>query len=80
MNKFQQEVERNEEATRERLQSVKDGLVKWQQFFRNNTWVFQESCFSDYMTSCLITQSRSFSRYISFLFYLVITLTLILVR
>ncbi|KAJ1074636.1 PREDICTED: axonemal dynein light chain domain-containing protein 1 [Capra hircus] len=37
VNKFQQEVERNEEATRERLQSVKDGLVKWQQFFRNNT-------------------------------------------
>uniref|UniRef100_A0A4W2H4Y4 Axonemal dynein light chain domain-containing protein 1-like n=1 Tax=Bos indicus x Bos taurus TaxID=30522 RepID=A0A4W2H4Y4_BOBOX len=39
------EVERNEEATRERLQSVKDGLVKWQQFFRNNSWVLQESCF-----------------------------------
>uniref|UniRef100_A0A8B9WXI4 Axonemal dynein light chain domain containing 1 n=1 Tax=Bos mutus grunniens TaxID=30521 RepID=A0A8B9WXI4_BOSMU len=33
VNKFQQEVEQNEEATRERLQSVKDGLVKWQQFF-----------------------------------------------
>nr|XP_005901617.1 PREDICTED: axonemal dynein light chain domain-containing protein 1 [Bos mutus] len=37
VNKFQQEVEQNEEATRERLQSVKDGLVKWQQFFRNNS-------------------------------------------
>ncbi|XP_061016812.1 axonemal dynein light chain domain-containing protein 1 [Dama dama] len=37
VNKFQQEVERNEEATRERLQSIKDGLVRWQQFFRNNT-------------------------------------------
>ncbi|XP_059944529.1 axonemal dynein light chain domain-containing protein 1 isoform X6 [Mesoplodon densirostris] len=37
VNKFRQEVEQNEESTREKLQSVKDGLVKWQQFFRNNT-------------------------------------------
>ncbi|XP_057586082.1 axonemal dynein light chain domain-containing protein 1 isoform X2 [Hippopotamus amphibius kiboko] len=37
VNKFKQEVEQNEESTREKLQSVKDGLVKWQQFFRNNT-------------------------------------------
>ncbi|XP_026941983.1 axonemal dynein light chain domain-containing protein 1 isoform X3 [Sagmatias obliquidens] len=37
VNKFKQEVEENEESTREKLQSVKDGLVKWQQFFRNNT-------------------------------------------
>uniref|UniRef100_A0A8C9AVE4 Axonemal dynein light chain domain containing 1 n=1 Tax=Phocoena sinus TaxID=42100 RepID=A0A8C9AVE4_PHOSS len=33
VNKFKQEVEQNEESTREKLQSVKDGLVKWQQFF-----------------------------------------------
>ncbi|KAM5203027.1 axonemal dynein light chain domain-containing protein 1 isoform 7-T9 [Hipposideros larvatus] len=36
LNKFKQEVEESEESTREKLQIVKDGLVKWQQFFRNN--------------------------------------------
>ncbi|KAK2497236.1 hypothetical protein MC885_001281 [Smutsia gigantea] len=36
MNKFKQEVEQSEESTREKLQIVKDGLIKWQQFFRNN--------------------------------------------
>ena len=39
MNKFKNEVEQNEESVRERLQIVKDGLTKWQQFFRNNRWV-----------------------------------------
>uniref|UniRef100_A0ABI7WG68 Axonemal dynein light chain domain containing 1 n=1 Tax=Felis catus TaxID=9685 RepID=A0ABI7WG68_FELCA len=37
MNKFKNEVEQNEESIRERLQIVKDGLTKWQQFFRNNS-------------------------------------------
>uniref|UniRef100_A0A8C8XXS2 Axonemal dynein light chain domain containing 1 n=1 Tax=Panthera leo TaxID=9689 RepID=A0A8C8XXS2_PANLE len=37
MNKFKNEVEQNEESVRERLQIVKDGLTKWQQFFRNNS-------------------------------------------
>ncbi|XP_001488408.1 axonemal dynein light chain domain-containing protein 1 isoform X1 [Equus przewalskii] len=36
VNKFKQELEQNEDSTRETLQFVKDGLVKWQQFFRNN--------------------------------------------
>ncbi|KAI5168960.1 Axonemal Dynein Light Chain Domain-Containing Protein 1 [Manis pentadactyla] len=36
MNTFKQEVEQSEESTREKLQIVKDGLIKWQQFFRNN--------------------------------------------
>ncbi|XP_037681186.1 axonemal dynein light chain domain-containing protein 1 [Choloepus didactylus] len=35
MNMFKQEVEQSEENTREKLQTVKDGLIKWQQFFRN---------------------------------------------
>ncbi|XP_004425229.1 PREDICTED: axonemal dynein light chain domain-containing protein 1 [Ceratotherium simum simum] len=37
VNKFKQEVEQNEESTREKLQIVKDGLIKWQQYFRNNS-------------------------------------------
>lgn len=45
VNKFKQEVEQNEESTREKLQSVKDGLVKWQQFFRNNMWVSKNLVF-----------------------------------
>ncbi|XP_016060501.1 PREDICTED: axonemal dynein light chain domain-containing protein 1 [Miniopterus natalensis] len=36
MNKFKQEVEENEESTREKLYIVKDGLTKWQQFFKDN--------------------------------------------
>ncbi|XP_072802133.1 axonemal dynein light chain domain-containing protein 1 isoform X1 [Vicugna pacos] len=36
VNKLKQEVEQSEESTREKLQNVKKGLVKWQQFFRNN--------------------------------------------
>ncbi|XP_058130789.1 axonemal dynein light chain domain-containing protein 1 [Dasypus novemcinctus] len=35
MNKFKQELEQGEEMTREKLQIVKDGIIKWQQFFRN---------------------------------------------
>ncbi|XP_077013240.1 axonemal dynein light chain domain-containing protein 1 isoform X2 [Tamandua tetradactyla] len=35
INKFKQEVEQSEETTREKLLTVKDGLIKWQQFFRN---------------------------------------------
>ncbi|KAB1260720.1 Axonemal dynein light chain domain-containing protein 1 [Camelus dromedarius] len=37
VNKLKQEVEQSEESTREKLQNVKKGLVKWQQFFRNNS-------------------------------------------
>lgn len=36
LNKFKQEVEESEESTRENLQIVKDGLIKWQQFFKSN--------------------------------------------
>uniref|UniRef100_A0A8C9PK77 Axonemal dynein light chain domain containing 1 n=1 Tax=Spermophilus dauricus TaxID=99837 RepID=A0A8C9PK77_SPEDA len=36
MNKFKKEAERNEESTKETLQIIKDGLIKWQQFFINN--------------------------------------------
>ncbi|XP_008590273.1 PREDICTED: axonemal dynein light chain domain-containing protein 1 [Galeopterus variegatus] len=36
VNKFKQEVEQTEEFMMEKLQIVKDGLIKWQQFFRNN--------------------------------------------
>ncbi|XP_008059608.1 axonemal dynein light chain domain-containing protein 1-like, partial [Carlito syrichta] len=36
MNKFKQEVEESEESTKETLQIIKDGLIKWQQFFENN--------------------------------------------
>nr|XP_019587167.1 PREDICTED: axonemal dynein light chain domain-containing protein 1 [Rhinolophus sinicus] len=36
LNKFKQEVEESEESTREKLQIVKDGLIKWQQFFKSN--------------------------------------------
>ncbi|XP_026365045.3 axonemal dynein light chain domain-containing protein 1 [Ursus arctos] len=36
MNKFKKEVEQNEESTREKLQTIKDGLIKWQEFFRND--------------------------------------------
>ncbi|XP_077878510.1 axonemal dynein light chain domain-containing protein 1 isoform X2 [Ictidomys tridecemlineatus] len=36
MNKFKKEAERNEESTKETLQIIKDGLIKWQQFFVNN--------------------------------------------
>ncbi|XP_032947884.1 axonemal dynein light chain domain-containing protein 1 [Rhinolophus ferrumequinum] len=36
LNKFKQEVEESEESIRENLQIVKDGLLKWQQFFKSN--------------------------------------------
>ncbi|XP_006867167.1 PREDICTED: axonemal dynein light chain domain-containing protein 1 [Chrysochloris asiatica] len=36
MNKFKQEVEQNEESTKEKLQTVKNGLIKWEQLFINN--------------------------------------------
>ncbi|KAF3823374.1 hypothetical protein GH733_010810 [Mirounga leonina] len=36
MNRFKKEVEQNEESTREKLQTVKDGLITWQEFFRND--------------------------------------------
>ncbi|ELW70867.1 Axonemal dynein light chain domain-containing protein 1 [Tupaia chinensis] len=36
MNKFRQEIEQTEESTSEKLQMIKEGLIKWQQFFRNN--------------------------------------------
>ncbi|KAM7055143.1 axonemal dynein light chain domain-containing protein 1 isoform 5-T8 [Molossus nigricans] len=36
VSKFRHEVEGNEESTRKKLQIVKDGLMKWQQFFRDN--------------------------------------------
>lgn len=35
MNKFKQEVEKNEASAREKWQIVKDGIFKWQQFFKN---------------------------------------------
>ncbi|XP_045045081.2 axonemal dynein light chain domain-containing protein 1 isoform X2 [Desmodus rotundus] len=35
VSKFRQEVEESEESTREKLRDIKDGLIKWQQFFRN---------------------------------------------
>nr|XP_055175523.1 axonemal dynein light chain domain-containing protein 1 [Nyctereutes procyonoides] len=37
MNKFKKEVEQNEESTREKLQTVKDGLSKWQELLRNDS-------------------------------------------
>uniref|UniRef100_A0A8D1UAM5 Axonemal dynein light chain domain containing 1 n=1 Tax=Sus scrofa TaxID=9823 RepID=A0A8D1UAM5_PIG len=37
VNKFKQEVEQNEESVKKTLQSIKDGLVKWQHFFRNDS-------------------------------------------
>uniref|UniRef100_A0A452V4H2 Axonemal dynein light chain domain-containing protein 1 n=1 Tax=Ursus maritimus TaxID=29073 RepID=A0A452V4H2_URSMA len=55
MNKFKKEVEQNEESTREKLQTIKDGLIKWQEFFRNDGWVYKNLVF-DYTVSCLITQ------------------------
>ncbi|EDM09487.1 rCG46219 [Rattus norvegicus] len=36
VNKFKHDVERTEESTKEKSQTVKDGLIKWQQFFNNN--------------------------------------------
>lgn len=45
MNTFKQEVEQSEESTREKLQIVKDGLIKWQQFFRNNKCVSKNLIF-----------------------------------
>ncbi|XP_027466017.1 axonemal dynein light chain domain-containing protein 1 isoform X2 [Zalophus californianus] len=36
MNRFKKEVEQNEESTREKLQTIKDGLITWQEFFRND--------------------------------------------
>ncbi|XP_051714207.2 axonemal dynein light chain domain-containing protein 1 isoform X1 [Oryctolagus cuniculus] len=36
MNKFKQEVEQTEECTSEKLQIVKDGVVKWHQFLVDN--------------------------------------------
>lgn len=35
VKKFKQELEDNEESTREKLQLIKDGFIKCQQFFRN---------------------------------------------
>ncbi|ELK37147.1 Axonemal dynein light chain domain-containing protein 1 [Myotis davidii] len=37
VNKFKQEVEENEDSTRQKLLIIKDGLIKWQTFFRTNT-------------------------------------------
>ncbi|XP_022276698.1 axonemal dynein light chain domain-containing protein 1 isoform X5 [Canis lupus baileyi] len=37
MNKYKKEVEQNEESTREKLQTVKDGLSKWQELLRNES-------------------------------------------
>ncbi|KAM5294213.1 axonemal dynein light chain domain-containing protein 1 [Glossophaga mutica] len=36
VSKFRQEVEESEEATREQVRIIKDGLIKCQQFFKNN--------------------------------------------
>ncbi|XP_045694687.1 axonemal dynein light chain domain-containing protein 1 [Phyllostomus hastatus] len=36
VSKFRQEVEESEEATREQIRIIKDGLIKCQQFFKNN--------------------------------------------
>ncbi|XP_039737300.1 axonemal dynein light chain domain-containing protein 1 isoform X2 [Pteropus medius] len=36
VKKFKQELEDNEESTREKLQMIKDGFIKCQQFFRND--------------------------------------------
>nr|XP_023404909.1 axonemal dynein light chain domain-containing protein 1 [Loxodonta africana] len=35
MNTFKQEVEQSEESTRETLQTVKNGLIKWEKFLKN---------------------------------------------
>ncbi|KFO30683.1 Tudor domain-containing protein 5 [Fukomys damarensis] len=35
LNKFKQDVEQTEETTKEKLQIIKDGLIKWQQFYEN---------------------------------------------
>ncbi|XP_049724367.1 axonemal dynein light chain domain-containing protein 1 isoform X1 [Elephas maximus indicus] len=35
MNTFKQEVEQSEESTRETLQTVKNGLMKWEKFLKN---------------------------------------------
>ncbi|XP_045403207.1 axonemal dynein light chain domain-containing protein 1 isoform X1 [Lemur catta] len=39
VNKFKLEIEHTEETTKEKLQIVKDSLIKWQQFFGNNKWI-----------------------------------------
>ncbi|XP_051004284.1 LOW QUALITY PROTEIN: axonemal dynein light chain domain-containing protein 1 [Acomys russatus] len=36
MNRLKEDVERTEESTKDRSQTVKDGILKWQQFFRAN--------------------------------------------
>ncbi|XP_054567643.1 axonemal dynein light chain domain-containing protein 1 isoform X1 [Eptesicus fuscus] len=36
VSKFKQEVEENEESTKQKLLVIKDGLIKWQKFFRTN--------------------------------------------
>ncbi|XP_051041700.1 axonemal dynein light chain domain-containing protein 1 [Phodopus roborovskii] len=36
VNRFKQEVEQTEESTKNRSQTVKEGILKWQQFFTNN--------------------------------------------
>uniref|UniRef100_G3TEX9 Axonemal dynein light chain domain containing 1 n=1 Tax=Loxodonta africana TaxID=9785 RepID=G3TEX9_LOXAF len=43
MNTFKQEVEQSEESTRETLQTVKNGLIKWEKFLKN-TVGFRLSC------------------------------------
>ncbi|KAM9212405.1 axonemal dynein light chain domain-containing protein 1 [Dugong dugon] len=36
VNTFKQEMEQSEESTRETLQTVKNGLIKWEKFLKNN--------------------------------------------
>lgn len=48
MDKFKDEVERIEEFTKETLQIIKDGLIKWQQFFINK-WVSKNLFFFLYI-------------------------------
>lgn len=69
MNKFKNEVEQNEESTREKLQTIMDSLTKWQEFLRNDGWVYKNPGFH-YAVSCLIMQSNSFSPFLCLSFLL----------
>lgn len=47
VNRFKKDVERTEASTKDRAQTVKTGLVRWQEFFTDNVWVRRTLAFSD---------------------------------
>lgn len=64
MDKFKNEVERIEEFTKETSQIIKDGLIKWQQFFINK-WVSKNLVFLIYTSdnSPVLSLSLSLCNY-----------------